>query len=139
MAKAATRAVPAAQFTDPTTVPAAPAPAAPAPVSAAPAAPAAPVDPFAGTTFYTADAWTPPKPPVSPTVVAFMQGLKANGSIVVVTDGWDQTKVNQFVKQVKDARHLVDNRRIGVKQGGTADGKSAIKVTLGKPATEATA
>jgi hypothetical protein len=122
MAKASP-AVPAATFVQPTAGAPAPAPVSPAPEGG---------DPFAGTTFYAADAWTPPKPPVSPTVTAFMGGLLSQGSIVVVTEGWDPAKINTFIKQIKDAKHLVENRRIGVKSGGTAEGQTAIKVTLGK-------
>ena len=112
----------------------APAPVSPAAPVALQATPTPPADPYAGLTAYAADQWQAPPQEFSPTVLAFIETLKAQGRVAITVDGWAPGVASKFVKDLKAARGLFDNRRVGVK-AGTVGGKPALLISLSKVPT----
>lgn len=119
-----------------TTTPVVPAPVSPAPVATA--APAQPVDPFAGLVVYAPTAFVRPAAPVSPHVLAFANHLAANGSGVIIIEGWDDNKLKLFRKQLTrspQTKAIVGGRRFLIRAGTSTDNKPALSVSLSKPPT----
>lgn len=92
------------------------------------------LDPWGGLAAYAADAFAPPAPPVSPTILALVDQVKL-APVVIVVEGWDKARLSKFTKAVKAQKSRVGERRFFIKAGTVeATGQAALRISLSKVA-----